>query len=341
MLKPYSRDSAYFQSIRDRGMTIAYKPLDISFNNMVDYLNKKLLPVVNTLADKKAVGIFGHEGSFLRNIGDGTTVFDFIRGSDIARHSLGLNKIEKQTKYSVIASDNNEILRSITPTSENQVLLVDRTLVPRWEKLKHSHFEDSAIEDEKVAVGTLSVRHLTAGIIGKPLTANSIITSYIQNNNIPLNKIANNSFTNTKISVALMNTRVQGRELQFKDKCFVTRTIANNSVDIKQVFFSEPSRNSNIKLTKLYGILSPANIPLNAIELKKVNSPHTEVKFDVYKQMDSSILPSKIKAGSLHLPSIRNAFSGWRNITNNLVLSKNNLSPEIKAILVNKGGLRP
>ena len=341
MLKPYSRDSADFQSIRDRGMTIAYKPLDMSFNNMADYLNKKLLPVVNTLANKKAVGIFGHEDSFLRNVGNGTTVFDFIRSSDIARHSLGFNKLVKQTEYSVIASDNTEILRSITQAAQNQVLVSDRMLVPRWEKLKHSHFEEASITADKVAVGTLSARHLTAGIIGKPLTANSIITSYIQNNTIPLNKIANGSFPNTKISATLMNTRVQAANLQFKDKCFIPRTIANNSVDIKEVFFSDNPQLPNIKLTTLYGILSPSNIPLNAIELKKVNSPHTEVKFDVYRQMDSSILPSKIKEGSLNLPEIRNAFNGWVGITTNILLSKNNLSPEIKAILVNKGGLKP
>lgn len=339
MLKPYSRDSADFQSIRDRGMTISYKPLDMSFNNMVDYLNKKLLPVVNTLADKKAVGIFGHEDSFLRNIGNGTTVFDFIRSSDIARHSLTLSKLTKQTEYSVIASDNTEILRSITPTAQNQVLVNDRTLVPRWEKLKYSHFENASITAEKVAVGTLSARHLTAGIIGKPLTEGSIITSYIQNNTIPLNKIANGSFPNTKISAELMNTRVQGPNLQFRDKCFLPRTIANNSVDIKNVFFSTDQSGYNV--TNLYGILSPANIPLNDIELKKVNSPHTEVKFDVYRQMDSSILPSKIEADSLNLPGIRNAFNGWVGITNNMILSKHNLSPEIKAILVNKGGLKP
>ncbi len=339
MLKPYSRDSADFQSIRDRGMTIAYKPLDMSFNNMVDYLNKKLLPVVNTLADKKAVGIFGHEDSFLRNIGNGTTVFDFIRSSDIARHSLTLSKLTKQTEYSVIASDNTEILRSITPTAQNQVLVNDRTLVPRWEKLKYSHFENASITAEKVAVGTLLARHLTAGIIGKPLTEGSIITSYIQNNTIPLNKIANGSFPNTKISAELMNTRVQGPNLQFRDKCFLPRTIANNSVDIKNVFFS--TNQSGYDVTNLYGILSPANIPLNDIELKKVNSPHTEVKFDVYRQMDSSILPSKIEADSLNLPDFETLFNSRIGITNNMNLSKHNVSPEIKANLVNKGGLKP
>jgi hypothetical protein len=340
MLKPYSRDSAEIQSIRDRGMTTAYGPLDDSFNNIVNYLNKKLSPVINTLADKKAVGVFGHEDSFLRNVGDGTTIFDFVRSSDIARHSLELNKLAKQTEYSIIASDNSENLRSITPSAANQVLTSDRTLVPRWDKLKHSHFENASITADKVAVGTLSARHLTAGIIGKPLTEGSIITSYIQDNTIPLNKIANGTFPNTKISAALMNTRAQVANLQFKEKCFIPRTIANNSVDIKEVFFYIINQNPN-KLTNLYGILSPSNIPLNSIELKKVNTPHTEAKFDVYRQMDSSILPSKIKAGSLSLPAIRVAFNGWVGITHNLVLSKNNLSPEIKAILVNKGGLRP
>jgi hypothetical protein len=322
-------------------MTIACPPMDESFNNLVDYLNKKVLPVVAILSEKQAVGVVGSEDSFLRNIGNGKTVFDRVRSSDIANYTLSLNKIAKQTPFSVIASDIRENLKTIISFNSNQVLTSDNNLIPKWQQLKFCNFVDSSIDASKVAIGTLSARHLTAGIIGKPLTDDSIITSYIRDNTIPNNKIANGSFTNNKISAALMSTRVAAANLQFQDKCFTTGKIQNNSVDIEQVLFSNAPNDPNIKLTKLYGILSPENIPKNEIEIKLVNSPHTQLKFDAYKQMDSSIIPSKIKPNSLYISTIRTPFNGWVGITTNMRLSKNNLSPEVKAILVNKGGLAP
>ena len=341
MLIPYSRDSAEFQSIRDSGMTVAYRPMDKSFNNIIDYLNKKVLPVINILASKNAVGVVGSEDTFLRNIGNGKTVFDRVRSSDIANHTLSLNKIAKQAPFSVIASDIRENLKVIIPFNSNQVLTSDNNLIPKLQQLKFCNFVDSSIDASKVAVGTLSARHLTAGIIGKSLTNNSIITSYIQYNTISNNKIANGSFTDNKISAALMSTRVTATNLQFKEKCFIPRTIANNSVNIQEVFFYAPTPQDVSSYTQLYVILSPENIPKNEIEIKLVRSPLTQLKFDAYKQMDSSILPSKIKLNSLYLPLIRKSFNGWPGITHNILLGKNNLSPEIKAILVNKGRLVP
>lgn len=340
ILKPFTRDSADFQSIRDRGLTISYSPLDMNFNNIGNYLNRKILPIINSLANKEAVGVLGLEGSFLRNVGDGTTRYDFIRNSDIPNFSLDLHKIEKQPKFGIISSGEDEILRSIVSLASNNILTGNPNSLPKWEKLKFFHFENNSILAENVAIGTLSARHLVPDIIGKPLTAGSILTRYIQDNTISNKKIADSSFTNQKISSALMNTRVPIANLKFQNKCFVARTIANNSVDIKEVFFYSINQNPN-KLTQLYGILSPANIPLNSIELKKVNTPFTEAKFDVYRQMDNSIIPSKIKAGSLSLPAISAAFNGWPGITTNILLGKNNLSPQIKSILINKGQLKP
>ena len=40
MISPFSRDTAFFQSLRDRNMTIAHGDLDDSFNELVEYLNK-------------------------------------------------------------------------------------------------------------------------------------------------------------------------------------------------------------------------------------------------------------------------------------------------------------
>jgi len=341
MLDKYTGDSAYFQSLRDRNMSIARRDLDLSFNNIVDYINKQVLPVVSTLTDKKAVGVQGGSDRFLRNIGNGDTIFDIIRSRDLSDYSLGLNKFMQQTPYGVITSNSNDDLQTFAPTEANQVLVSGENLVPLWKKLSAANFADRSVDSAKVAIGTLSARHLAQGIIGKPLNVNSIETRYIKDNTITGNKIAPSSFDSTKISTALMATRESGSQLEFNDKCFTARTIANNSVNMTSVLFYTTSSSSTIKYTSLKGILSPDNIPLNAIELKKVNSPQTEIKLDVRSQMDGCIIPSKVKSGTLSIPTIRAQVSGWVGLESRLKLSKNNLSPEVKAILVNKGGLAP
>jgi len=341
MLDKYTRDSAYFQSLRDRNMSIARRDLDLSFNNIVDYINKQVLPVVSTLTNKKAVGVQGGSDRFLRNIGNGDTVFDIIRSSDLSDYSLGLNKFIQQIPYGVITSNSNDDLQTFAPTEDNQVLVAGENLVPVWKKLSAANFADRSVDSTKVAIGTLSARHLAQGIIGKPLNANSIETRYIKDNTITGNKIAPSSFDSTKISAALMATRAAGNQLEFTDKCFTARTIANNSVDIQYVFFKANPSQSGRKYPQFSGIFSPKNIPLNSIELKEISTKTNRQKINVRTQMDNSIIPSKVKAKTLSIPTIRAQLNGWPYLEARLKLSKNNLSPEVKAILVNKGGLKP
>ena len=198
MIKPYSRDSAFFQSLRDRNMTIAHNDLDGGFNGMVNYINKKLLPVVDILADKQAVGIEDHDDSFLRNIGDGTTIFDIIRSSDLTNYTLTLDRFKQILPYSVLANDNTENLKPVVAADGNQVLVSDITNLPKWQKLIFNNFTDKSISSDKVGLAALSARNLTAGIIGKPLADQAIETQYIQDLTIPINKILDNSFTSEK-----------------------------------------------------------------------------------------------------------------------------------------------
>ena len=46
-IQPFSRDAAYFQSRRDSGILLNAEDLDFQFNNLVDYLNTKIVPVIN------------------------------------------------------------------------------------------------------------------------------------------------------------------------------------------------------------------------------------------------------------------------------------------------------
>ena len=339
MIKPYSRDSAFFQSLRDRNMTIAHNDLDSSFNVLVNYINKKLLPVIDILADKKAVGIAGHDDSFLRNIGDGTTIFDIIRSSDLTDYTLTLDRFKQVIPFSVLASDNTENLKPVTAIENNQALISDIINLPKWQKLSFNNFADKSISSDKVGLAALSARHLAAGIIGKPLADQAIETQYIQDKTIMVNKILDNSFTSEKISADLMNTRLAGQYLKFKEKCFTARTIKDKSVDLLKSFLFAGGVHP-----KYRGILTPACIPLNAVKLKTSN-----IKVNVREQINQGLNPSNIKDKSLDIPAIM-ALAGLSIHTviipgndplKSKPIDKTKLSPEFKSILVNKGGLAP
>jgi len=49
----FTRDAAYFQSRRDSGMLLNAEDLDFQFNNLIDYLNTKIVPIINTVVKGK------------------------------------------------------------------------------------------------------------------------------------------------------------------------------------------------------------------------------------------------------------------------------------------------
>ena len=199
-------------------MTIAHGDLDDSFNELVEYLNKIISETIDILEGNKAVGIAGNSDSFLRNVGDGTTIFDIVRNSDVADSILTLDRFNKITPFSVLSSDNNENLKSTLATEQNQSLVGDVTNLPKWQKLDFNNFADKSISSAKVGLAALSANHLAEDILGKPLNDNSIETLYIQDNTIPEEKVANNSITSDKISADLMNTRVTSPKFEVQRK---------------------------------------------------------------------------------------------------------------------------
>lgn len=339
-LTPYIKDSAFFQNLRDRNMTIAYGDLDDSFNNLVSYINNNIAPVVDILFSQEYVGIKGNSTSFLRNKGDGTTIFDIIRKTDIPNNSLTLDKFELLKANSVLASNNNGILGAVAITSNNQVLISRSLNSPQWEKINNNCFQDNSIEKEKVGIEALSARHLAPNIIGRPLSENSIENPYIQNGTIPNTKINNGALTSTKLNDLLLASRMGAADLIFKERCFSGRTIVDNSVNIIDAI-TKYLVNQNRRR-----ILPPSCIPLNAVTLDT-----TSFKINARTQMDGFITPNKIKNESLDLPEIMsranlsvsnspvNPFTGI--VSQSKPINKNQLSLEFKNILVTKGGLTP
>jgi hypothetical protein len=259
MLKEYIRDTAFFQTVRDRNIPITAKELDLEFNNLITHINKKIKPLVEILDNKQIPGIADNVGTFLQNVGDGTTRFTRVDSSAILNYSLTLQKLANINPFSVIASDNGSIFRAVTPTANNQMLVGRVEANPTWQLAVAEYFEDNTIPANKIALNTLTANHLADGILGRPLDINSVETQHIQNGSFNANYLQDKIYDSTCISNALMGTRAVN--LFFKNESISHRHIADNSFDY-----------SYIGNRTVYKFLYQKTIPNNSIVFPATNS---------------------------------------------------------------------
>lgn len=333
MLKEYIRDTAFFQSVRDRNIPITAKELDLEFNNVINYINKKIKPLVETLANKQIPGIADNAGMFLQNVGDGTTRFARVDSSTIPNYSLSLQKFANITPSSIVASANNNIFVSVASLANNQILSSRLGNIPVWKLAGAENFENNTIPSGKIALATLTANHLVPGIIGRPLDDNSVETRHIQDGIFSANYLQERIFDNTRISNALMGTRVA--DLTFKDNSIIARHIPNNSI--------------NYQLITNRGQLMPLNkIPNNSVVYPATGDWYCST---IVKRPDGSWPPGRnpfdnstigyqgafmayhIRAGSFDIT--RDTGTGGVPRAN---IGKHMLSPELRARL-KQGGL--
>ena len=263
MLREYIRDTAFFQSVRDRNIPITAKELDLEFNNVISYINKKIKPLVETLANKQIPGIADNAGMFLQNVGDGTTRFARVDSSTIPNYSLSLQKFANITPSSVIASANNNIFISVASLLNNQILSSRIGNIPVWKLAGAENFENNTIPSGKIALATLTANHLAPGIIGRPLDVNSVEARHIQDGIFTANYLQERIFDNTRISNALMGTRAA--DLIFKDNSIVARHIPDSSINYQLI-------------TNRGQLMSLNKIPNNSVVYPATGDWHSSVK---------------------------------------------------------------
>ena len=246
-INPFNRDTAYFQIMRDRSMMINAEDLDFQFNNLTDYLNKKIVPLVNGLIAREIKGVNDPNlvGACLLNIGDGTTRWTKVNTNVIADYSIPLSKF---TNYnysffsenigSILATDNSKVFMPITPLESDNVLLSRLNSSPIWRKIETGDILNRSIVGANIALNSIGLEHLSAELIGIDVTDNSILTNFIKDASISGNKLLDGSITENKISIDLINERkanVKKNEFTIADNTLENRhfnaeSIAANSV---------------------------------------------------------------------------------------------------------------
>lgn len=241
-ITPFNRDTAYFQIMRDRSMMINAEDLDFQFNNLTDYLNKKIVPLVNGLISREILGVEDPDliGACLFNIGDGTTKWSKVDANTIEDYTIPLSKFINynynffgENIGSILATDNSKIFSPVTPLESENILFSRLNNSPIWRTIETGDIQNKSITSENIALNSVGLEHLSPEVIGVDIGESSILTNFIANSNITGDKLLDGSITEIKISANLINERkanVASNNFVIADNTLENRHFAAQSI---------------------------------------------------------------------------------------------------------------
>jgi len=214
-INQFTRDAAYFQTMRDRGMMINAEDLDLQFNNIVDYLNTKIVPTINDFVQGQFIGVNNPAlaGAGLLNIGNGITKWERINSNIFPDYSIPLSKFETTTPFSVIAANYRSIFGPVS-TNLNEVILFSRKRrTPIWRKVNTGDIANKTLTGDHIDFGVVKIEHLDAGLRETLFASPRMILdinvneAYIRGENLQDNalstvKFANNILQTRQYSIA-------------------------------------------------------------------------------------------------------------------------------------------
>lgn len=292
-IKPYVRDSAFFQANRNAGLSSPACWLDLSFNNLSNFMNNKIVKIADRLAGNKVHGALDSDGTLLRNIGDLSTKFDRIRTSDIQNYSLTLDKFKHVSPSGVLHFIGGKWTQTSNILGESAIF-VNRAAGHQFERFSVNLLGD-LITTEKVDVRTINDTHLS--LAAKNLAATNIKQSYILDNTITNSKFTDKAFGLPSISYDLMQEFITGPKVLIRSgvtglasdvHMVKSNNIADNSFDFNGVFGNNP-------------ILRSVNLPFNAFSIIADGTIQTTSFFNALNLcspsdiLNDSFVPEQIK----------------------------------------------
>lgn len=206
-LNPLIINKNYFGGVQARGDFIKAGDIDRQFVTISSYINKFIVPTLNQLISSQIPGSNNPVDAKknLINVGDGTTKWDFPKAEYIPDYSLSVNKLVQANPGSILATDNNQIFRAVTPASSGLALTARVQNTPIWKKIVgNESISNRVITSEKIALEGLRSENFGVSF------ARSFIRTIIRNqliasNTIPGSKIANGAITANVFSGSMVN----------------------------------------------------------------------------------------------------------------------------------------
>jgi hypothetical protein len=209
----FTRDAAYFQSRRDSGMLLNAEDLDFQFNNLIDYLNTKIVPMINSFVQKEFIGVNNPAlaDSCLLNIGDGNVRWEKINSNIFPDYSISRAKFTPVTPFSVIITNKNSNWSSLASNLNNSILFSRNKRSPVWRKVATGDIADKTLIGGHIALGAVKIEHLGAGLREALFAAPKVILNEnIAEAQITEANLQDNSITADKIDTTLLQTRQNG-----------------------------------------------------------------------------------------------------------------------------------
>lgn len=206
-LNPLIINKNYFGGVQARGDFIKAGDLDRQFVTISSYINKFIVPTLNQLISSQIPGSNNpvDANKNLINVGDGTTKWDFPKAEYIPDYSLSLNKLVQANPGSILATDNNQIFRAVSPSSGGLALTARVQNTPIWKKIVgNDSISNRVITSEKIALMSLIASNFNVNL-DKTYTRTLLINNVIEQNTISTNKIANEAINENIFSQIMTN----------------------------------------------------------------------------------------------------------------------------------------
>lgn len=249
-LNPLIFDNNYFAKVQARNDFIKAGDFDKQFTTIGSYINQFIVPTLNQLISSQVPGSNNpiDANKNLINVGDGTTKWDLPKAEYIPDYSLSLAKLVQANPGSILATDNNQIFRPVSPAGSGLALTARVQNTPIWKKIVgNDSISNRVITSDKIAVGGL--RSENFGISFERTYIRTVIRNQlIAANTIPSSKIANGAITANVLSQSMVNYLIGTNNTQI---ALGGNTAPNNFITSAKYLNYYPGAASPIDHTKI------------------------------------------------------------------------------------------
>ncbi len=215
-LNPLIFDNNYFAKVQARNDFIKAGDFDKQFTTIGSYINQFIVPTLNQLISSQVPGSNNpvDANKNLINVGDGTTKWDFPKAEYIPDYSLSLTKLVQANAGSILATDNNQVFRVVSPSGSGLALTSRVQNTPIWKKIVgNESVSNRVITSDKIALQGL--RSENFGVSFERTYIRTVIRNQlIAANTIPGRKIANGAITANVLSQSMVNYLIGANNTQ-------------------------------------------------------------------------------------------------------------------------------
>jgi hypothetical protein len=278
MISNFTRDISFFQSLSESNSVVTYKDFDKEINNLVEYLNRKVVTSINSTVEQSYNGIVDNTNYILKNIGNGKIVFSKLEDVNYINNSIELTKFKLVHTNSLLFVNKKNNIGYLKLNVDNFGVGgifkdIYKYNYSNSNKISGYNFEDRAIKSDNIDINTISKRHISQNGIDYLLSNLLVKTNHIVDLSLGNNKFGLHQITASKLHSKILELR-NNSKLFYKTDSISDYKIKNNSFDFKLI--------GNNRVLFGNGLLHKNTIPLNSVKIDKPSSSFPET-IDPYK----------------------------------------------------------